>query len=186
MTELHGEHATYADLERVPAHLTAEIADGELVASPHPGPRQVLVASTLLGELHPPFQRGRGGPGGWLQLLGPELHIGSDVLVPDLAAWRRTRLPVLPGTSAFELAPDWLCEVLSPSTAAFDRAVKLPIYAREGVGHVWLVDPLLQTLEVLRLDGSGYRLLGTWRGDAVVRCEPFEALELRLSDLWTA
>ena len=84
----------------------------------------------------------RGGPGGWILLDEPELHLHGDVLVPDLAGWRRERMPELPDAAAFELAPDWICEVLSPSTAASDRAEKMPIYARERVAHVWLVDPI--------------------------------------------
>jgi Uma2 family endonuclease len=115
-----------------------------------------------------------------------ELHLHGDVLVPDIAGWLRERMPALPQASAFELAPDWVCEVLSPSTASVDRTEKLPIYGRERVGHVWLVDPLLQTLEVLRLDGAGYRIVGGWRAEAVVQCEPFEALPIRLADLWSA
>jgi Uma2 family endonuclease len=115
----------------------------------------------------------------------PELHLRGDVLVPDIGGWRRERMPALPTTSAFELAPDWVCEVLSPSTASTDRAVKVPIYARENIGHVWLVDPLLETLEVLRLDGPGYRIVDVWRGDVVVQCEPFEPLAIRLADLWS-
>jgi len=85
----------------------------------------------------------------------------------------------------FSPGTDWVCEVLLPSTASTDRAVKVLIYAREKVGHVWLVDPLLRTLEVLRLEGPGYRLAGVWRVDVVVQCEPFEALLLRLVDLWS-
>jgi len=177
--------ATYDDLRAVPSHLVAEILDGELVTSPRPGPPHTRAASSLGGELYGPFDRGRGGPGGWIILYEPELHLHGDVLVPDFAGWRRERMPALPDASAFELAPDWACEVLSPSTASSDRAVKVPIYAREKVVHVWLLDPLLQTLEVLRLDGSGYRIAGVWRGDAVVQCEPFEAHAIRLADLWT-
>lgn len=177
--------ATYDDLQKIPAHLVAELLNGDLVTSPRPGPRHAQAASSLAGELYAPFHRGRGGPGGWIILNEPELHLHSDVLVPDIAGWRRERMPALPDAKAFELAPDWVCEVLSPSTASTDRAVKAPIYAREKVGHVWLVDPLLQTLEVLRLDGPGYRIASVWRGDAVVHCEPFETLELRLSDLWS-
>jgi Uma2 family endonuclease len=116
----------------------------------------------------------------------PELHLREDVLVPDIAGWRRERMPAVPKASAFELAPDWACEVLSPSTASFDRTEKLPVYAREKVTHVWLVDPLLQILEVLRLDGTGYRIAGAWCGNTVVRCEPFESLALNLADLWSA
>jgi Uma2 family endonuclease len=178
--------ATYEDLQKVPSHLVAEISNGELVTSPRPAPPHTQAASSLSGELYAPFHRGRGGPGGWIILNEPELHLREDVLVPDIAGWRRERMPELPKASAFDLAPDWICEVLSPSTASFDRTEKLPIYAREKVAHVWLVDPLLQMLEVLRLDGSGYRLSGAWRGNTVVRCEPFESLAISLSDLWSA
>ncbi len=114
----------------------------------------------------------------------PELHLHGDVLVPDLAGWRRERMPELPDAAAFELAPDWVCEVLSPSTAATDRAEKMPIYAREEVAHTRLVDPLARTLEAYRLEGDRWSLLGTWRDDARVRAEPFEIFGLQLSGLW--
>jgi Uma2 family endonuclease len=178
--------ATYDDLRAVPAHLVAEILNGELCTSPRPSPPHARAASSLGGELYGPFDRGRGGPGGWIILIEPELHLHGDVLVPDIAGWRREQMPALPKSSAFELAPSWVCEVLSPSTASIDRTEKLPIYARERVGHVWLVDPLLQTLEVFRLDGAGYRFIAAWHAEAVVQCEPFEALSIRLSDLWSA
>ena len=178
--------ATYEDLRAVPAHLVAEILNGELITSPRPAPRHARAASSLGGELYGPFDRGRGGPGGWIILDEPELHLHTDVLVPDIAGWRRERMPELPASNAFELSPDWLCEVLSPSTAAVDRTEKLPIYAREQVPHVWLIDPVLQTLEALRLDGASYRNVGAWRGTAVVHCEPFESLALKLADLWSA
>lgn len=177
--------ATYEDLVGVPSHLVAELIDGQLITSPRPAPPQARVASCLCGELHGPFDRGRGGPGGWIILYEPELHLNGDVLVPDLGGWLRARMPALPQTSAFELAPDWVCEVLSPSTAAADRTSEIPVYAREGVGHVWLVDPLAQTLEVLRLDAGSYRIVGAWNGNAVVHAEPFEVLGLTLGELWT-
>lgn len=186
MPEPARRRATYDDLRAVPAHLVAELLNGELVASPRPSPHHARAASSLGAELYGPFDRGRGGPGGWIILDEPELHLHGDVLVPDIAGWRRERMPALPQASAFELAPDWVCEVLSPSTASVDRTEKLPIYGRERVGHVWFVDPLLQTLEVLRLDGAGYRIVGAWRAEAVVQCEPFEALPIRLADLWSA
>jgi Uma2 family endonuclease len=112
------------------------------------------------------------------------LHLGDDVLVPDLAGWRRERMPEVPDAAAFELAPDWVAEILSPSTEAIDRADKLPIYARERVHHVWLLDPRLQTLEAFALQGVRYELIGTWRGNATLRLPPFEALELELGALW--
>lgn len=177
--------STYEDLLRVPAHLVAEIINGELVTSPRPASLHALAASSIGGELYGPFHRGRGGPGGWVILDEPELHLHGHVLVPDLAGWRRERMPQMPDASAFELAPDWVCEVLSPSTAAVDRVQKVPIYAQAEVGHVWLVDPMLQTVEALRLEAGGYHLLGTWMGDAKVRVAPFDALELELSALWS-
>jgi Uma2 family endonuclease len=137
-------------------------------------------------ELGPPFKRGKNGPGGWMILDEPELHLGPepDILVPNLAGWRRERMSAVPHAASISVAPDWVCEVVSPSTEAIDRAEKMPIYARESVGHLWLVDPLLKTLEVFRLDGDSYRMVHTWRGSAVVRAEPFDAIELDLSILW--
>jgi Uma2 family endonuclease len=177
--------SVFEDFLAVPEHLVAEIINGELVTHPRPAPPHARAASKLGASLDGPFDAGKGGPGGWLILDEPELHLHGDILVPDLAGWRRVRMPTLPKASAFELAPDWACEVLSPRTAATDRADKMPIYARERVGHVWLVDPDQRTLEAYRLDGEGWRLLGTWRGDARVRVEPFEAFELELDALWS-
>lgn len=140
-------------------------------------------------SLGPPFHHGDGGPGGWIILDEPELHLGDDVLVPDLAGWRRTRMHEVPEAAYFELAPDWICEVLSPSTAAFDRAEKLPIYANAKVGYTWLIDPKLRTLEVLKLDGNTSppkrQIAQTFEGDGGVRAEPFEAIELSLGRLWS-
>ena len=168
----------------VPEHLVAEILDGELYATPRPAPRHADASSGLAGALRGPFDRGRGGPGGWRILFEPELHLGPDVLVPDLAGWKRERLPALPNETFFPLAPDWVCEVLSPSTAAMDRVKKLSIYAREGVSFVWLVDPIARTLEVLQLEGQKWTLAATWSGLEIVRAQPFDAIDLDLSLLW--
>jgi Uma2 family endonuclease len=177
--------ATYADLAAVPDHLVAEIIDGNLHTTPRPAPRHADASSGLGGALRGPFDRGRGGPGGWRILDEPELHLGHDVLVPDLAGWRRDRLPRLPEEAYFTLPPDWLCEVVSPSTAALDRVKKLTIYARERVPHAWLVDPLARTLEVLRLESGRWTIVGTFAGaDPGVRAEPFDALDLDLTLLW--
>jgi Uma2 family endonuclease len=176
--------ATYADLESLPPQQVGEIIRGVLHAHPRPAARHARAASTLGEELGPPFNRGRGGPGGWVILDEPELHLGPDVLVPDLAGWRRQRMPELPDVAAFELAPDWACEVLSASTSAIDRGEKLPVYARERVAHVWLVDPIAKTLEVLRLDGETYRIVATYYDDAQVNAEPFDAIVLELGALW--
>ena len=176
--------ATYDDLLKVPDHLVAEILDGELHTTPRPAPRHAAASSGLGGALHGPFDRGRGGPGGWRILDEPELHLASDVVVPDLAGWRRVRLPRLPDQAYFSLAPDWICEVVSPSTAAMDRVKKLAIYARERVLHAWLVDPVARTLEVLRLDNDRWTILTTSSGLATIRVEPFDAIDLDLSLLW--
>ncbi|WP_224366640.1 Uma2 family endonuclease [Hyalangium versicolor] len=176
--------ATYADLEALPAGVVGEIIAGELYASPRPAVPHAFASSRLGVMLGGPFDLGEGGPGGWLLLDEPELHLGQDVLVPDLAGWRRERLPVLPKGAAFNLAPDWACEVLSPSTSRLDRKVKVPVYAREGVGHLWLVDPEARTLEVLRLGEGRYVQLGVHEGAVRVRAAPFEALELDLARLW--
>lgn len=177
--------ACYEDLVALPEHVVGEIVDGELHVSPRPAPRHALAASVLGHELGPPFGRGRGGPGGWVILDEPELHLGGDVLVPDLAGWRRERMPEVPvDLPYFVLAPDWLAEVLSPSTAAHDRKRKLAAYAREQVRYVWFVDPEARLLEVLRLDGETYRLVAAFDGDAAVRAEPFDAVDLDLGALW--
>jgi len=178
--------ATYEDVLAAPRHVVAELIDGELRLHPRPAKPHAAAASRLGAELEPPFGRGKGGgPGGWVILDEPELHLGADIVVPDLAGWRRTRMPVLvDDVPYFTLAPDWVCEVLSPSTAKEDRAEKLPIYAREQVGHVWLVDPRLHTLEAMRREGERWLVVGVWKDEARVRAEPFEAIELDLAVLW--
>jgi Uma2 family endonuclease len=176
--------ATYADLEALPANLTGEILGGSLYASPRPGPRHARAASRLGALVGPPFDLGRGGPGGWWILDEPELHLGPDVVVPDLAGWRRERLPRLPDTAFIALAPDWVAEILSPATARIDRGEKLAIYHRERVGHVWLLDPVAGTLEVLRHSAEGFLLVGVHVAPAVVRVEPFGDLDLDLGLLF--
>ncbi|MGA3120795.1 MAG: Uma2 family endonuclease [Polyangiaceae bacterium] len=176
--------ATFEDLLAIPRNRVAEIINGVLVTQPRPASLHALASSVLGSELTAPFHRGKGGPGGWILLDEPELHLHGDILVPDLAGWRRERMPELPDATAFELAPDWICEVLSPSSAASDRADKMPIYLRERVSHAWLVDPLARTLEVFRREGERWLLIGAWRDEAKVRGEPFDALELELAALW--
>ncbi len=176
--------ATYQDVFDAPLHVVAEVVDGELWLSPRPAGPHTSVASSLGAELLPPFRRGRGGPGGWIILYEPELHLGPEIVVPDLAGWRRERLPRVEDAPYFTLAPDWLCEVVSPSTEKLDRARKLPIYAAYGVRHVWLVNPIHRTLEVLRLHDERWLTLAVHCDDAKLRIEPFDAIELDLADLW--
>jgi Uma2 family endonuclease len=173
--------ATYEDLCALPPHVTGQILFGALHAHPRPAPKHAQAASTLGEELGPPFKRGRGGPGGWLILDEPELHLGPHVVVPDLAGWRRERMPEMPVDKAyFELAPDWVCEVLSPSTASLDRGDKRKVYGSYEVRQLWFVDPEAKTLEILELDAKGYRVIDVFSDDARVRARPFDALELEL------
>ena len=181
--------ATYDDLLKVPDDMVAEIIDGELFASPRPALPHALAASMISTALGTAFggAGGAGGanvPGGWWILYEPELHFGEDVLVPDLAGWRRSRVPVIPDAPAMTLAPDWACEILSPSTAPIDRGRKMGVYAREGVGHLWVVDPILRTLEVYRLEGDRWVVASTHGGAEEVRAEPFDAISLDLRPWW--
>jgi Uma2 family endonuclease len=176
--------ATYDDLLQVPEHLVAEIINGRLVTHPRPRPRHARAGSSLGDELVGPFDKGRGGPGGWWILDEPELHLGEDVLVPDLAGWRRERMPSLPETAWFELAPNWVCEILSPGTARLDRVEKLPKYANAGVSHAWLIDPDIRTLEVYENQNGKWLLLAAFENDDQVRIAPFDAIEIELGVLW--
>jgi Uma2 family endonuclease len=184
--------ATYADLKAVAPPRVAELIEGTLYTFPRPAPKHGTAEGVLHGELYGPFYRGRGGPGGWRILIEPELRFpdptapkGFIAVAPDLAGWRLERMPKLPKTNYYTLAPDWICEVLSPSTEAHDRGTKMPLYAREGVRHAWLVDPILRTLEVFRLGpGTEWIVGAVYRDDARVRAEPFEAFELELALLW--
>jgi Uma2 family endonuclease len=178
--------ATYEDLLKVPDILIAEIVDGELVTSPRPAFPHAQVTSAVNQDLGPFSRRpgSSGGPGGWWILFEPELHLGADILVPDLAGWRRERMPVLADEPYSELAPDWICEVVSPSTARVDRVRKMPTYARERVSHLWLIHPGLQTLEVYRLEGQQWVVASSHVGADSVRAEPFEAVELDMSRWW--
>ncbi len=164
--------------------MIAQVIAGELILQPRPASSHALASSALNEELGPPFKRGRGGPGGWVILFEPELHLADDILVPDLAGWRRDHMPEVPDAPFFTLPPDWACEVTSPSTARVDRVHKPRLYARESVGHVWLIDPAARVLEVWRLDGDTYRVVLTAEDADRVRAEPFDAIELDLSLLW--
>jgi Uma2 family endonuclease len=218
--------ASYVDLFDLPEHIVGEIINGRLVTHPRPAPKHAVAYSVLGGELQGPFDRGRGGPGGWWILDEPEIHLMGDILVPDIAGWRRERMPRLPaGQSSdtdnvtdsaalpvsltpnpspacgrgelneslrdyiqdaawFDLAPDWLREILSPSTARVGRAEKLPIYARWGVSPVWLVDPDLRTLEAYENQSGRWVLLATMKDDEAVSLPPFDAISFSLGGLW--
>jgi Uma2 family endonuclease len=177
--------ATYEDIEALPPGWVGEIIDDELYAFPRPPTWNLWAVSVLLAKLGNTFCFGTRGPGGWWIVREPEWHFGRQVVVPDLAGWRYEWAPGLfeRDDPFFDLAPDWVCEVLSPSTAELDRVRKLPLYHREGVSHAWLVDPRAHTLEVYRRGARGWRL-SRYRGEDVVRAEPFDAEPLDLGRLW--
>ena len=184
MADKGKRQATYADIETAPEHLVAEIINGELFTHPRPSLRHGVTATSLVDELTGPFQKGRGGPGGWVFAIEPEIKFSENILVPDIAAWRRERLPGIPTRNFIEIAPDWICEVLSGSTEKRDRSLKKDIYAAGNVQHLWLIDPRLQLLEVFQLRDALWTNLGTWNSDDEVRAAPFDAISFSLADLW--
>ncbi len=176
--------ATYQDVLDAPPHMVAEIVSGKLYTHPRPAFGHTIASSGLMKSIGPPFDFGRGGPGGWLILFEPELHLGVDIVVPDIAGWRRERIPVLPTGAYCTLAPDWVCEVLSPLTRKLDLGGKRATYAREGVGFLWLVDPDARSLEAFELHGTEWVLIDQLFDDASVSLPPFEAISFNLGDLW--
>jgi Uma2 family endonuclease len=180
----HKRRATYEDLLAVPDHLIAEIIDGELIVSPHPASRHALATSVLGFLLGMPLQIAERGPRGWWIIDEPELHLNEDILVPDLAGWRRERMQEYPDVKFFIMAPDWICEVLSPSTVKIDRSKKLRIYSREGVRHAWFVDPAARSVEIYTLKGADLMMHAIHAGDERIRAVPFESVEIPLAYLW--
>ncbi len=175
--------ATYQDVLDAPPHQVAEIVDGALYTNPRPAMPHAVAASLLGYYLTGPFQVGQGGPGGWWIIDEPELHLGDDVLVPDIAGWRRSRMPNPPDGAYVTLPPDWVCEILSPSTRRLDLDAKRPVYAREGVRHLWLVDPADRTLEAFELTAGAWTRIATAADDEPVRIAPFETASFSLADL---
>ena len=176
--------ATYQDVLDAPPYMVAEVLAGTLYTHPRPAMRHARASSIIGSELVGPYDRGRGGPGGWWIVDEPELHLGDDIVVPDLAGWRRETMPEYPDAAYCEVAPDWVCEVLSPSTRRLDQNEKRPLYAREGVSHLWFVDPDAKTLEVFELREGRWMLLATLADDAPVSQPPFDAITFPLDALW--
>ncbi len=176
--------ATYQDVLDAPAHRVAEIIDGTLHTHPRPAMPHARASSSLGVKIGGPFDNNPGGPGGWWIVDEPELHFDEDIVVPDLAGWRRERMPEFPDTAYVTLAPDWACEVLSPSTRKLDLCGKRPVYAREGVAHLWLVDPLARLLEAFELCDGQWALMATAADADPVAIPPFDAVTFSLADLW--
>ena len=182
--ETPAKAATYQDVLDAPAHMVAEIVAGELYAHPRPANLHGLASSVMARRIGSPFDDGVGGPGGWWIVFEPELHLGGDILVPDLAGWRRDKMPKFAVGAFFEIAPDWVCEVLSPSTRQLDQRGKRAAYAREVVSHLWFVDPDARTLEAFALRDDQWVLLASLAEADPVSVEPFEAITFNLGDLW--
>lgn len=176
--------ALYRRLEALPESQIGEILRGEIFASPRPAPKHANILFQLGGILRDPFALGRTGPAGWRILPEPEVHLGSDVVVPDLAGWRRDHLPEFPEAASIPVTPDWVCEVLSPKSADRDRVLKGQLYAAHGVPFFWLIDPAERLLEVLRLTPEGWLIDGIFAHDDADRARPFDAIDIPLADLW--
>ncbi len=176
----------YAQLEALPANMTGELIDGRLIAQPRPAGPHGLVESVLGMEIGPPYQHGRNGPGGWWIIDEPEVHFIHDieVTVPDIAGWRKEKMPRIPKTHRYEIVPDWICEIASPSTEATDRTKKMPLYARYGVQYLWLVQPLLKILEIYQLKNDKWLNIDNYKDDDKVSAVPFQETVIQLQDLW--
>lgn len=187
MRAVENRPATYQDVLDAPDGMRAEILDGELVMQARPMPEHDFVSGALNEILRSTFQRGRGGPGGWWIVAEPELHFGNPdfrTSNPDLAGWRKERMPTIQARERYKIVPDWVCEILSPSTARSDRMKKMPIYADVGVKHLWLADPSTRSLESYALANDGWLLLATYGEEGEATIPPYEAMPLPLADLW--
>jgi Uma2 family endonuclease len=186
MSAVIKETSLYEQLMNLPENVTGEIINGELYTFTRPAGPHVSASSVLGMDIGSAYHRGRGGPGGWWILVEPEIHFvrDSEVLVPDIAGWRRERMPVLPQDHRFEVVPDWVCEVLSPSTYKKDRVIKMKVYAQYGVAYLWLIDPVARILEAYALDNGHWTVTGLYQGQDEVSVAPFDAIVIALADLW--
>jgi Uma2 family endonuclease len=185
MAEPARKKAVYEDLHAIPENATGEIIDGELIVTPKPSRKHVYTATALGAELTPPYQFARGGgPGGWIILIEPEIKLGDDILVPDLAAWKKQRFPLHEEPKWISVVPDWVCEILSPNSLRTDKIKKMPLYARCGVPFLWLIDPTAKTLDIFRAESGNWLVAGTYAEDDTIRAEPFQEIEIALTDLW--
>jgi Uma2 family endonuclease len=184
MVDLAKKNAVYADLFDLPDNVTGEILAGQLEVHPRPAPRHALAASAVGALLFSRFASRSDSDAEWWILYEPECHLGDDIVVPDIAGWRKSTMATLPETAWFDVCPDWVCEVISPATAKRDRGIKRDIYAREGVGHFWIVDPIEKLVEVFELQSLHWVLVQTAMDDQVIGLRPFESMPFELSALW--
>lgn len=181
MSNLAIKTATYEDLWKMPDNMIGEIINGELIMQPRPAPKHIFASSRLGSELFVFFDK---QDDGWIILDEPELHLHGDVFVPDLAGWKKSRMQQLPNTAYFELAPDWICEILSPSTARLDRTVKMRSYAHAEIDYLWLIDPDNQILEAYQRQNQQWLSLGNFSEREHICIAPFAEINFNLSILW--
>ncbi len=176
----------YEQLMALPEGLTGEIINGQLRTQPRPAWPHILAGSRLGADIEGAYGRGRGGPGGWWIIDEPEVHfvLDTEVTVPDIAGWRQERMPSPPEGHKIQVVPDWICEIFSPSTKSTDREEKMPLYANYGVRFAWFVDPKTRTLEAYELKDAKWTVINVFRDDDMVSVAPFDAIVIRLSDLW--
>ncbi|MDI1450184.1 Uma2 family endonuclease [Polyangium sp. 6x1] len=180
------KRATYEDLLALPPNVKGEILDGVLYTQPRPRFRHMRTATILGGNISSPFDSGWTGPGGWWIVVEPGIELpDSPEVSPDIAGWRRERMLETPEDGPITVVPDWVCEILSPSTRRYDEHTKKWFYARHGVSWLWLIDPDARLLTAHRLQNGGWFQFGSWVDDDRARIEPFESVELSLSALWT-
>ncbi|NOQ35002.1 MAG: Uma2 family endonuclease [Methylococcaceae bacterium] len=184
MSNLAFKEVSYDDILDLPENIVGEILNGQLETHPRPAPKHALAATSMAGELVLPFQKGRGGSGGWWILVEPECHVDTEVFVPDLAGWRKLKMPKLPETAWFEITPDWVCEIISPSSVRRDRVTKMEIYARLGISYFWIIDPIAQTLEAYQLQNKHWVLLKSYADAEEIAIAPFAEYSFSLANLW--
>jgi Uma2 family endonuclease len=185
MAESAKKKATYEDLYGIPENMIGEIINGELIVHPRPSRKHARATYVLGHKIGAPYDFGEGGgSGGWIFLQEPEIQLDEDTMVPDLAGWKKERFPPEEDHNWISVAPDWVCEVLSPKTLRTDKIKKMPIYAQCGVGHIWLVDPIAMTLDAFRSESGRWFLSASFCENDKVRAEPFQEVEFDLGDLW--
>ncbi len=177
--------ASRSDLEALPDNVVGEIIDGVLYTSPRPRAWHTKIESILTTDLVSSYQRGHNGPGGWWILVEPGIELpGAPEIVPDLAGWKTQRLPRLPNDSPIDVVPDWVCEILSPSTRRHDQLIKRPFYARAGVAFIWVIDLAAHTLTASKLVDGQWLEIGVYGSVSSFRAEPFDAVELSMAEWW--
>lgn len=181
----HTAPPTRGDLDALPANVKGEIIDGVLYAMTRPRPKYQAVGARITSSLEPPFRLGKGGPGGWWILPEPGIELPqSPEISPDVAGWRRQRMPELPD-GTISLVPDWVCEVLSPTTRRHNLLVKVPYYARIGVPYLWLVDLEARALLVSKLDGAHWMDLQRFGDETTARIDPLGEIEIDVLEWWS-